>query len=60
MHMEKLVCIDQFGFVIEEGITACGSFMNDPINGHLQIHTKPFFELYAWYQDLENKCLSEG
>ena len=60
VHMEKLACMDQFGFMIEKGVIECGSLMNIPLNGHLQIHTKPFLELYAWYQYLEGNFLNEG
>ena len=60
VHMEKLACMDQFGFVVEEGVTACGSLMNNPMNGYLQIHTKPFLKLYTWYQDLEGNFLNKS
>ena len=60
MHMEKLACMDQFGVMIKKGVTLCGSIMNDPLNGYLQFHTKPFLKLYAWYQDLKGNFLNEG
>ena len=60
MHMEKLACMDQFGVMIEKGVTACESFMNNPLFGNLQFHTKRFLELYAWYQDLKGNFLNES
>ena len=47
IHMEKLACLDQFGVMIEKGVTACGSLINDPLFRNLQFHTKRFLELYA-------------